>query len=98
MFFAAESRNDRDRSPKRSPERNSKQYAFHSFGAQFSEVRVDRDTGEIRVSKHLGVFDIGRVINPKTARSQALGGIIMGLGMALLEHTVYDQKHGRVVT
>ncbi len=75
-----------------------RQYAFHSFGAQFSEVRVDSDTGEIRVTKHVGVFDIGRVINPKTARSQALSGITMGLGMALMEHTVYDHEHGRVVT
>lgn len=75
-----------------------KKYAFHSFGAQFTKVRVDSDTGEIRVMKHLAVFDIGRVINPKTARSQAIGGVTMGLGMALLEHTVYDHKHGRVVT
>jgi xanthine dehydrogenase YagR molybdenum-binding subunit len=73
-------------------------YAPHSFGAQFSEVAVDRDTGEIRVRRHLGVFDIGRVMNPKTARSQAMGGIIMGIGMALFEHTVYDREHGRVVT
>jgi xanthine dehydrogenase YagR molybdenum-binding subunit len=75
-----------------------KKYSFHSFGAQFSEVRVDADTGEVRVARHVAVFDIGRVINPKTARSQALSGITMGVGMALLEHTVYDQGHGRVVT
>jgi xanthine dehydrogenase YagR molybdenum-binding subunit len=75
-----------------------KEYGFHSFGAQFTEVRVDGDTGEIRVSRHLGVFDIGRVINPKTARSQAIGGITMGLGMALFEQTIYDRKLGRVVT
>lgn len=73
-------------------------YALHSFGAQFSEVRVDGDTGEVRVTRHVAVFDIGRVMNPKTARSQALSGINMGIGMALLEHTVYDRKHGRVVT
>jgi xanthine dehydrogenase YagR molybdenum-binding subunit len=73
-------------------------YAIHSFGAQFSEVRVDADTGEVRVTKHLGVFDIGRVINTKTARSQALSGITMGIGMALLEHTVYDREHGLVIT
>jgi xanthine dehydrogenase YagR molybdenum-binding subunit len=46
----------------------------------------------------VSVFDIGRVINPKTARSQALGGIIQGIGMALMEHTVYDRRNGRVVT
>ena len=80
-----------------SPGLELKKYAFHSFGAQFSEVRVDGDTGEIRVMKHLAVFDIGRVINPKTARSQALGGVIMGIGMALMEHTVYDRDNGRVI-
>jgi xanthine dehydrogenase YagR molybdenum-binding subunit len=80
------------------PDAESEKYAIHSFGAQFSEVRVDADTGEVRVTKHLGVFDIGRVINGKTARSQALSGITMGIGMALLEHTVYDQRHGLVVT
>jgi xanthine dehydrogenase YagR molybdenum-binding subunit len=50
------------------------------------------------VTKHVAAFDIGRVINAKTARSQALGGITMGIGMALLEHTVYDHKHGRPIT
>lgn len=73
-------------------------YALHSFGAQFSEVAVDRDTGEIRVKRHVAVLDIGRVMNAKTARSQAIGGITMGIGMALFEHTVYDRQHGRVVT
>lgn len=73
-------------------------YALHSFGAQFSEVAVDRDTGEIRLRRHVAVFDIGRVMNAKTARSQAMGGITMGIGMALFEHTVYDREHGRVVT
>jgi len=80
------------------PGAESQEYSIHSFGAQFSEVRVDQDTCEIRVTRHVAVFDIGRVMNRKTARSQALGGITMGLGMALLEHTVYDDRHGRVVT
>ncbi len=80
------------------PGKETKEYAFHSFGAQFSEVKVDRDTGEVRVTRHVAVFDVGRVMNAKTARSQAMGGIIQGIGMALLEHTVYDQQHGRVVT
>jgi xanthine dehydrogenase YagR molybdenum-binding subunit len=81
-----------------SPGLEIKKYAMNSFGAQFSEVRVDSDTGEVRVARHCAVFDVGRVINPKTARSQALGGITQGIGMALLEHTVYDHLHGRVVT
>src|SRR5258708_39797202 len=66
------------------PGEETKRYAFHSFGAQFSEVRVDRDTGEVRVTRHVAVFDVGRVMNAKTARSQAMGGIIQGIGMALL--------------
>jgi xanthine dehydrogenase YagR molybdenum-binding subunit len=81
-----------------SPGLEIKKYAMHSFGAQFSEVRVDSETGEVRVNRHCAVFDVGRVINPKTARSQALGGVTQGIGMALLEHTVYDHLHGRVVT
>jgi xanthine dehydrogenase YagR molybdenum-binding subunit len=80
------------------PGKEMGKYAFQSFGAQFNEVRVDGDTGEIRVTRHVGVFDVGRIINSKTARSQALGGITQGIGMALMEHTVYDHRHGRVIT
>jgi xanthine dehydrogenase YagR molybdenum-binding subunit len=81
-----------------SPGPEFEKYSPHSFGAQFSEVAVDRDTGEIRLRSHVAVFDIGRVMNAKTARSQAMGGITMGIGMALFEHTVYDRERGRVVT
>jgi xanthine dehydrogenase YagR molybdenum-binding subunit len=80
------------------PGEDMHRYALHSFGAQFSEVRVDADTGEVRLTRHVAVFDVGRVINSKTARSQALGGITLGIGMALFEHTVYDKTQGRVVT
>ena len=80
------------------PGAEMQRYAMHSFGAQFSEVRVDMDTGEVRLTKHVAVFDVGRVINSKTARSQVLGGITQGVGMALFEHTVYDRFNGRVVT
>jgi xanthine dehydrogenase YagR molybdenum-binding subunit len=62
----------------------------HSFGAQFAEVRINADTGEIRVSRMLGVFSVGRVINPVTARSQFIGGMTMGIGMALHERGVMD--------
>ncbi|HEX7052222.1 MAG TPA: xanthine dehydrogenase family protein molybdopterin-binding subunit [Longimicrobiales bacterium] len=72
-------------------------YAMYSFGAQFAEVRVHEDTGELRVSRLLGVFDAGRIINPKTARSQLLGGMIWGLSMALHEHSVIDARFGHVV-
>jgi xanthine dehydrogenase YagR molybdenum-binding subunit len=73
------------------------QFAMHSFGAQFAEVRVHEDTSEVRVSRLLGVFGVGRVINAKTARSQLLGGMTMGLSMALHEHSVLDSRFGHVV-
>jgi xanthine dehydrogenase YagR molybdenum-binding subunit len=77
------------------PERQ--QFAMASFGALFAEVRVDPDLGLARVTRLVGAYDIGRVINPKTARSQLVGGIIWGLGAALLEHTVTDRRHGRIL-
>jgi xanthine dehydrogenase YagR molybdenum-binding subunit len=68
--------------------------ARHAFGAQFAEVRVDVDSGEVRVPRMLGVFAVGRVINPKTARSQFIGGMTMGISMALLEESVMDREFG----
>jgi xanthine dehydrogenase YagR molybdenum-binding subunit len=73
-------------------------YAMASSGAQFCEVRVHEDTGETRVSRWVGAFDCGRIINPKTVTSQLRGGIIMGIGMALQEETVLDERRGRIVT
>jgi xanthine dehydrogenase YagR molybdenum-binding subunit len=73
-------------------------YALHSFGAVFAETRVHRWTGEIRVPRLLGVYSVGRVINPMTARSQLLGGLVMGLSAALLEESVRDPRFGHVVT
>ncbi|GII53359.1 xanthine dehydrogenase [Planotetraspora thailandica] len=73
------------------------QFAMYSFGAQFAEVRVHEDTGEIRVPRLLGVFDAGRIINPKTARSQLIGGMTQGLSMALHEASVIDPRFGHVV-
>jgi xanthine dehydrogenase YagR molybdenum-binding subunit len=66
-------------------------------GAHFCEVAVDEDTGEIRVTRWVAVFDVGRVINPKTATSQLRGGIVMGLGAALSEETLVDPRSGRIV-
>jgi xanthine dehydrogenase YagR molybdenum-binding subunit len=66
----------------------------HAFGAQFAEVRVDADTGEVRVPRLLGVFAAGRIINPITARSQLIGGMTMGLSMALHEESVLDREFG----
>ena len=70
---------------------------MHSFGAQFVEVRVDADLGEIRVVRCVGAFDAGRVMNAKTAHSQLIGGIVFGLGMALFEETHVDGETGRIV-
>src|SRR6266566_100944 len=75
----------------------AQQFSMHAFGAQFAEVRVNVDTGEVRVPRLLGVFAIGRVINPKTAHSQLLGGMTMGLSMALHEASVLDPRFGDYV-
>ncbi len=68
--------------------------SMHAYGAQFAEVRVDIDTGEVRVPRLVGVFAVGKVINAKTGRSQLLGGMTMGLSMALHEETVLDPRFG----
>lgn len=70
------------------------EFARHAFGAQFAEVQVDQDTAEVRVRRLLGVFAAGRVINPPAARSQLTGAMIMGLSMALLEHSTTDPSFG----
>lgn len=80
-----------------SPHPDRKGYALHSFGAQFVEARVHADTGEVRVPRMLGVFSCGRIINPRTARSQFIGGMIMGLSAALFEEGVLDHGTGHVV-
>jgi len=75
----------------------AQQFSMHAFGAQFAEVRVNADTGEVRVPRLLGVFAAGRIINPKTARSQLLGAMTMGLSMALHEASVLDPRFGDYV-
>src|SRR5436190_22441358 len=72
-------------------------YAHDAFGAHFAEVGVDRDTGEVRVRRMLGVFAAGRILNPKTARSQMIGGMIWGIGSALMEENNVDQRFGSFV-
>jgi xanthine dehydrogenase YagR molybdenum-binding subunit len=69
-------------------------FSRHAFGAQFAEVRVDIDTGEVRVPRLLGVFAAGRILDETLARSQFIGGMTMGLGMALMEQTVLDEVSG----
>ena len=66
----------------------------HAFGAQFVEAWVDMDTGELRVPRMVGVFAAGRIVNPRTARSQLIGGMTMGLSMALHEEGVMDGEFG----
>jgi xanthine dehydrogenase YagR molybdenum-binding subunit len=72
-------------------------YSRHAFGAQFAEVRVSAMTGEVRVPRLFGMFAAGRIVNAKTARSQLIGGMTMGLGMALLEESVMDRRFGDYV-
>jgi xanthine dehydrogenase YagR molybdenum-binding subunit len=72
-------------------------YAMHAFGAYFVEARVDADTGEVRVPRMTGVFAVGNIINPKTARSQFIGGMAFGLSMALHEESLVDGRFGHVV-
>jgi xanthine dehydrogenase YagR molybdenum-binding subunit len=79
-------------------EPSRKTHSCHAFGAQFVEVRVNEALGEIRVSRVVGAYAAGRILNAKTARSQLLGGVVWGIGLALLEHTVHDERTGRVVT
>jgi xanthine dehydrogenase YagR molybdenum-binding subunit len=70
----------------------------HSFCAHFVEVRVDEDLGTIRVSRVVSALDAGRLYNPKLADSQFKGGIVMGIGMALLEEGITDPRNGRILS
>lgn len=72
--------------------------AVFSFSAVFAEVRVDPDLGLVRLNRFVGVYDAGRIVNPKTARSQAIGGIIWGVGQALLEQSEMDPTTARYLS
>ena len=78
------------------PGDETKRFSMHAFGAVFVEVAVDPDLGETRVRRIVGAYGAGRIVNPKTARSQCIGGMIGGIGMALMEHSVVDRRNGRV--
>ena len=71
-----------------------KKFSQQSYGAHFAEVGVNMDTGEARLRRMLGVFTAGRILNEKTARSQAIGGMIFGVGAALEEDLVMDDRFG----
>ncbi|MEY2494181.1 MAG: xanthine dehydrogenase YagR molybdenum-binding subunit [Verrucomicrobiota bacterium] len=71
-------------------------FSFHSFGAIFVEAHVD-SLGQARIKRVAGVYDVGRMVNPRLARSQIMGGITFGIGMALMEATLPDENMGRVL-
>jgi xanthine dehydrogenase YagR molybdenum-binding subunit len=72
-------------------------WSMHSYSALFCEARVNAVTGEARIARFLGSFDCGRILNSKTAASQFRGGIIMGIGLALMEETAFDERSGRIM-
>ena len=78
------------------PGDESQRFSMHAFGAVFVEVAVDPDLGETRVRRMVGAYGAGRIVNPKLTRSQCIGGMIGGIGMALMEHAVVDARNGRV--
>jgi xanthine dehydrogenase YagR molybdenum-binding subunit len=73
------------------------EYAMHAHGAVFAEVKVDPDLGQVRVTRMVGAFAAGRIINPRLVRSQLLGGMIWGVSFALREEAVVDRRSGRVI-
>jgi xanthine dehydrogenase YagR molybdenum-binding subunit len=70
---------------------------MHAHGAVFAEVKVDPDLGQIRVTRLVGAFAAGRVVNPRLVRSQIYGGMIWGMSFALHEHTLTDRRSGRIL-
>ncbi|GAB3314514.1 xanthine dehydrogenase family protein molybdopterin-binding subunit [Larkinella ripae] len=80
------------------PPASAEAYSCHSFNANFAEVRVNKATGMVRVTRFLAVTGAGTILNPKTARSQILGGCVWGIGMALTEESVVDPRWGNFVT
>ncbi|MEA2915812.1 MAG: xanthine dehydrogenase YagR molybdenum-binding subunit [Bradyrhizobium sp.] len=76
------------------PGRTAEEFSQQSYGAHFAEVGVDQDTGEVRLRRMLGVFTAGRILNAKTARSQAIGGMVFGVGAALHEEMTLDPRFG----
>jgi xanthine dehydrogenase YagR molybdenum-binding subunit len=79
------------------PGEEAQKFSSAAFGAIFAEVRVDEAIGAVRVSRLVGAYDVGRVVNPLTARSQCLGGMVGGIGMALLERAEWDPRFGKVM-
>jgi len=80
------------------PGEESKKYSFYSFSVHFIEAHVHELTGVVKIKNAVSVIDCGTVVSPKTARSQSMGGIVGGIGMALMEEVVLDDRTGRTVT
>jgi xanthine dehydrogenase YagR molybdenum-binding subunit len=79
------------------PKNEDTKYSMSTFGAQFAEVKIDPDLGTVHVSRFFGAYGAGKILNAKTARSQMLGGITFGIGMALMEQMVVDHNLGRII-
>ena len=75
----------------------AKGFSLHSYGAQFVEVEWEPEIARLRVSRVVSVIDAGRIINPKAAANQIAGAVVMGVGMGLLEETIYDQRTGQPI-
>jgi xanthine dehydrogenase YagR molybdenum-binding subunit len=80
-----------------SPDNADERFSMNAYGAVFAEVAVDELLGTVRIRRVYGSYDAGRIINPKLAHSQAIGGMVGGIGMALLEDAHLDHRDGRVV-
>jgi xanthine dehydrogenase YagR molybdenum-binding subunit len=80
------------------PPQDADKYSTHAFNANFAEVRVNASTGMVRVSRFVAATAAGRILNPKTAESQVIGGVIWGIGMALTEESTIDPRRGNFVT
>ena len=76
----------------------AEKYSCHSFNANFAEVRISSVTGMVKVTRFLAVTGAGKILNPKTARSQIIGGNVWGIGMALSEESVIDPRYGSFAT
>ena len=85
-----------DAAGRAAPGEEKQRFSTYGFGAVFAEVRVDLDFGTVRAMRILGAYDAGRIVNPKLARSQCIGGMVGGIGMALLEEANWDERLGRV--
>jgi len=80
------------------PSGQAEKYSCHAFNANFAEVWVNEMTGMVRVHRHVAVTGAGRILNEKTARSQVIGGVVWGIGMALTEKSVMDPRFGNFIT